>query len=47
MAELSVPWGPEQMELPLPGHWNLKQVAQPSLPAAEGDWPERLARALA
>ena len=46
MPELTVPWGDEPLELALPAHWTVGQVAQPSLQPAEGDWPERLARAL-
>ncbi|MFW6155273.1 MAG: lactate racemase domain-containing protein, partial [Planctomycetota bacterium] len=46
MAPLSVPWGDGALELPLPDHWTVAQVAHPSLPKAPADWPDRLARSL-
>lgn len=47
MAEVQVPWGTSHLTVPLPEHWTLAQVAQPQMPRAPVDWPERLARALA
>ena len=46
MPSLSVPWGREQLELPLPDHWSVQQVASPTLRPAPRDWPDRLAMAL-
>jgi len=46
MPQLSVPWGHEQLELDLPDHWQVEQVASRNLQVASEDWPEQLARAL-
>ncbi|MFW6132550.1 MAG: lactate racemase domain-containing protein [Planctomycetota bacterium] len=46
MPEISVPWGAATLELDLPAHWTVRQVAQPQMRPAPGDWTERLARAL-
>ncbi len=46
MPDLSVPWGHEQLDVSLPDHWTVEQVARPSLRPAPDDWPERLAGAL-
>jgi len=46
MTKLTVPWHGEELELNLPNHWQLQQVASPELKPAEPDWPERLAVAL-
>lgn len=46
MAQISVPWGRENLSIELPPHWTLLQVAQPTLRSAEADWPERVALAL-
>jgi len=47
MPELSVPWGRDSLTLALPAHWELQQVAAPSLRPAESDWVDRLAVSLA
>ena len=46
MTKLAVPWHGEELELDLPQHWRLEQVASPELKPAAPDWPERLAVAL-
>jgi lactate racemase len=46
MAEVQVPWGSGQLTVPLPDHWSIAQIAQPQMPRAPVDWPDRLARAL-
>jgi lactate racemase len=47
MADISIPWGDEQLHIPLPADWTVQQVAMPSIESAGGDWPSRLAEALA
>jgi nickel-dependent lactate racemase len=46
MPDLFVPWGDEELEIPLPADWQLQQVAAPQLRPAPDDWPDRLATAL-
>ncbi len=46
MAELSVPWGHEQLELSLPADWQVEQVALRKVKPAPRDWPDHLARAI-
>jgi lactate racemase len=46
MAELSLPWGNQQLPISLPESWTLLQVANPELKPAPADWPDRLAAAL-
>jgi len=46
MAEVSVPWGREQLTFKLPEHWTLQQVAEPALRPAPKDWPDRLGVAM-
>jgi hypothetical protein len=46
MPELSVPWGHEEFHISLPDHWQVEQVAVPSLPPAPAGWADRLAVAL-
>lgn len=46
MADISLPWGRETLEIQLPENWTLLQTAQPDLPPARPEWPENLARAL-
>lgn len=46
MPELSVPWGRQELQIPLPDGWQVQQVASPSLQAAPEDWPDRLAATL-
>jgi len=46
MPEVSVPWGRDKLSIALPEHWQLLQVASPSLRAAPADWADRLAVAL-
>jgi len=43
MPELSVPWGQGELRVVLPEHWELQQVARPSLPKAKENWPDELA----
>ncbi len=47
MSDLRVPWGQEELLLPLPSHWTCRQVAQSQPIHASKDWEDRLARALA
>jgi len=42
MPEISVPWGESDMEVSIPSHWRLQQVAKPELPPAPDDWADRL-----
>ena len=46
MPECSLPWGEEQLTLPLPDHWTLEQVATPRPEPAPANWDERFAAAL-
>ena len=46
MPDLRVPWGHEEFLIALPDHWELEQVAAPSLRAAPADWADCLAAAL-
>jgi len=46
MPSLCVPWGHAELEVSLPDHWEVEQVAAPSLRPAPADWPDRLAVAL-
>ena len=46
MPQTSVPWGQGSLDIALPQHWRLQQVAEPDLRPATDDWPDRLARAL-
>ena len=46
MPEFSVPWGQGSLKVSVPADWRLQQMAQPDLPTAPGDWPDRLALAL-
>ena len=46
MPQLSVPWGHGEMDISLPDHWTVEQVASPSLKPAPANWAGRLAVAL-
>jgi len=46
MAEITLPWGEEQLTVDLPEQWDVRQIAEPDLRPASGDWPVRLARAI-
>jgi nickel-dependent lactate racemase len=46
MPETSVPWGSSSLEISLPPHWRLQQIAEPDLRPAAPDWADHLARAL-
>jgi len=46
MPDISVPWGGEELPIPLPGHWKIQQIAKPELRPAEENWTERLAVAI-
>ncbi len=46
MPQLRLPWVREELELVLPDHWTVQQIAQSSLPPAPEDWRDRLAQAL-
>ncbi len=43
MPELSLPWGPSELRIVLPEHWQLQQVARATLPKAKDNWPDELA----
>jgi nickel-dependent lactate racemase len=47
MAEITLPWGADNLMVDLPETWDVRQVAEPDLRPASDDWPVRLARALA
>ena len=47
MAEVSLPWGNQELRLSLPESWTLQQVATPDLKPAAADWPDGLAAVLA
>ena len=46
MTEVAVPWGADELRVPLPGNWTLQQVAAADLRPAPQDWAQRLAVAL-
>jgi lactate racemase len=46
MADWSVPWGTEELALPIPDHWSVVQTATPQAPSAPSDWADRLAGSL-
>jgi len=46
MPVVSIPWGDSELELQLPDHWKLQQVAKPILRSVGEDWPDRLTRAM-
>lgn len=46
MPEVPARSGRDELNLPLPGHWTVEQVAEAALGAAPADWLERLAIAL-
>ncbi|MGC9454437.1 MAG: lactate racemase domain-containing protein [Phycisphaerae bacterium] len=46
MSDLSVPWDDDKLQIDLPKHWRLAQVAAPRLRAAPQDWADRLAAVL-
>ena len=46
MAEITVPWGGEEMRIALPKRWVVQHVANLDVKPASPDWPERLAVAL-
>jgi len=47
MADVSIPWGPEEMAVRLPEAWTVQQVVTPAISPSRPDWPEHLAMALA
>lgn len=46
MADISVPWGRDELTIELPEAWTVRQVAQPQLRQASDGWQQRIARAL-
>lgn len=46
MPDISVPWGDSLLNIALPEHWTLQQVARSSLRPATDDWAHRMAAAL-
>ncbi len=46
MASIDLPTNGPDLHLDLPAQWALQQIAHPNLPAASGEWTERLASAL-
>jgi len=46
MPDISVPWGPGELEIALPSHWTVRQEVRPDLRDAPDDWRDYLARAL-
>ena len=46
MPQASVPWGPDELTIDLPAHWQLQQAAEPAFPVSTEPWTDRLARAL-
>jgi nickel-dependent lactate racemase len=46
MAEITLPWGEDNLTVELPEAWDVRQVAEPDLRPASDDWPVRLARSL-
>jgi len=46
MPQASVPWGPDELKIALPAHWQLQQAAEPAFPVSAEPWTDRLARAL-
>ena len=46
MPDLSVPRGQDKLTISLPGHWQIQQVASPTLKPAPANWRDRLAVAL-
>jgi nickel-dependent lactate racemase len=46
MAKVTFPLHGEELQLELPSHWRLLQLAQPQLRPAPRDWPQRLAETL-
>ena len=46
MADITIPWGDQTLSAPLPPHWAVQQIAEPTISLAGGDWLEHLAAAL-
>ena len=46
MSKIPLPWGDGEIDISLPNHWTLGQIAESSLRPAPKDWPDRLAAAL-
>ncbi len=46
MAEVQVPWGDGELDVQIPAHWTLQQIAEPELSATSEDWAQRMAGAI-
>jgi len=47
MAEITIPFGDEELSFVLPEHWTVQQTLQPNIASAPEDWPDRLGAVLA
>jgi hypothetical protein len=47
MADVTIPWGDENLTVKLPAEWTVRQVARPAIAPAGADWADHLAAALA